>query len=223
MKKLLTFLLLLLPLFVFAQESKLTMVRYSQDQNAVNASISIRNNTNEEIKNFRMRITYLNTNNIELDYKDIKIAEPIAPKKTKEFKIGGFGWNEGYYFYKSRRDYYGANRPFKVKTELLGYNEVENNAEQEDEFGLNRKNDAFDEGAMFFTIFIILSAIFFIFNAIPISMAQSRGRNAALWFLLSVVTTPILTIILLLILGDRKDEPMPKQTKKEENYMKNER
>jgi Na+/melibiose symporter-like transporter len=68
------------------------------------------------------------------------------------------------------------------------------------------------------TIIPALIAIFIIgvIFYFPVSMAKSRGRSKIGWFFLSFIFTPILTMIILFLLGDTKEMRLKKIQEEEE-------
>ena len=57
----------------------------------------------------------------------------------------------------------------------------------------------------FLPLLVALVFVLWLYIFLPCSMAVSRGRSAILWVLISVVSTPLLAILLLLALGNAKE------------------
>ena len=54
-------------------------------------------------------------------------------------------------------------------------------------------------------LLLLISGIFF-YLWLPAYMANNRGRSALGWIVLTFLTTPVTTILLLLVLGDSDDK-----------------
>lgn len=219
MKKYIVLLLLsVVSLFSFAQNNAVTMEGFSQGWLDHEATIRLKNNTNEDIENVGFVLTYYDMNGTMLDYKEFAIDVDIAPGMTKAIDIDAFEHNRDASYYKSESK---ITEPYKfdVKFELKGYNmdKDSDDAEVDGFYTKHHKDNDFNAetgmivGGAFLFAFIII-AIGIAINIIPAVMAKHRGRNPILWFLLGIVTTPILTIILLLILGN--------DTSGEEHYVR---
>ena len=93
-----------------------TMVRYEQNWNDTEGTLSLRNHTKQTIRNVRFRL-----------YID------IAPSMTRRVDIPAFEARRNYSYYKSTSLYDG--RRFNISFKLLGYNE--SYPDQNTEKGLN--------------------------------------------------------------------------------------
>jgi type VI protein secretion system component VasK len=51
-------------------------------------------------------------------------------------------------------------------------------------------------------IVLLILAYFLLFPILVAKAARNRGRSGALWFLLSLLISPVLTVLLLLAMGD---------------------
>ncbi len=49
---------------------------------------------------------------------------------------------------------------------------------------------------------LVVLAYIFLFPMLVAKAARERGRSGALWFLLSLLISPLLTLLLLLVMGD---------------------
>lgn len=209
MKKYIVLLLLsIVSLISFAQNNAVTMEGFSQGWLDYEATIRLKNNTKEDIENVGFVLTYYDMDGTMLDYKEFAVDVDIAPGMTKAIDVESFEHDRHASYYKSEAM---SSQPYKfeVKFELIGYNmdEDSDDAKADGFYAKNHKDNDFDTetglilgGTLLFVLVIL--AIGIAINIIPAVMAKHRGRNPILWFLLGIVTTPILTIILLLILGN---------------------
>lgn len=195
--------------FSFAQDNTnaVTMEGFSQGWLDSEATIRLKNNTDEYIENVGFVLTYYDMKGNMLDYKEFAYDVDIAPGMTKAVDIVPFEHDRNASYYKSEAMRSQPYR-FDVKFELKGYNMEEDadDAEVDESYTEHHDNDDGDkEGFLIFAgaIFIVLLmlSICIALCVIPAVMAKRRGRNPVLWFLLGIVTTPILAVILLLILG----------------------
>ena len=170
----------------------------------------MKNNTDTPIENVVFQITYLNITGQPIDYKDYYKAVSIAPGKTRRIEIPAFQHERSYSYYKSEADYVTPHR-FKIRFELTGYNikspkDNGKGAEKSLETG-----DFIDRMGPIFGLSMAIFALGIVFGlyVIVAVMANKRHRNAVLWIILSFITTPLLVIFILLIIGkayDRNNE-----------------
>ena len=189
----------------------ITMVSYEQGWIDSKGTLALKNNTNEDIHNITYRITYLDMKGRALDYKDLTSDIEIAPGLTKKVNINAYEHDRGYSYYLSEADYSNPQR-FKIKFELIGYNTDEptyERASATDSYLTETDSNLPD----FFAtsgIAIIIALIIGVFvlgiyvgmYVLVAVMANKRHRNAALWGLVSLFATPLLTIIILLCIGE---------------------
>ena len=203
MKKLLTLLFLLCSMSVFADinnKDAVTMENFEQRWLDHESTIALKNNTNETIHNVSYRITYLDMNGKELDYSDYTSTIDIEPGMVKKTDLPAYEHERFYQYYKNAEEY--TNHPkFKVAFELKDYN-FEDDQQEDVEYG---RGECLSPLAII--IPIILLAIFLFAIAIGLYvlagiMAKRRHRSVALWVIISILTTPILAIIILLCVGD---------------------
>lgn len=98
-----------------------TMVRYEQNWNDTEGTLSLRNHTKQTIRNIRFRLCYFDMSGTLLDYKDYyKTDIDIAPSMTRRVDIPGFEARRNYSYYKSTSLY--EDRRFKITFKLLEYN-----------------------------------------------------------------------------------------------------
>ena len=111
-----------------------TMVRYEQNWNDTEGTLSLRNHTKQTICNVRFRLCYFDMSGTLLDYKDYcKTDIDIAPSMTRQVDIPAFEARRNYSYYKSTSLY--EDRRFNISFKLLGYNE--SYIDQNTEKGLN--------------------------------------------------------------------------------------
>ena len=109
-----------------------TMVRYEQNWNDTEGTLSLRNHTKQTIINVRFRLCYFDMSGTLLDYKDYyKTNIDIAPSMTRRVDIPAFEARRNYSYYKSTSLY--DDRSFNISFKLLGYNESypDQNTEEE--------------------------------------------------------------------------------------------
>lgn len=99
----------------------ITLEKYSHDGGRYEAALSFKNNTNQVIKSFKGRIIYLDMKGNMLDYVDINQAISIEPGYVKGVEMKGYGWDNGYGYYKSKVSYSHPERKYQVKFELKSY------------------------------------------------------------------------------------------------------
>lgn len=98
-----------------------TMVRYEQNWNDTEGTLSLRNHTKQTIFNVRFRLCYFDMSGTLLDYKDYcKTDIDIAPSMTRQVDIPAFEARRNYSYYKSTSLY--EDRRFKITFKLLEYN-----------------------------------------------------------------------------------------------------
>ena len=196
MKKAFILLFVLLPFYVMAIDD-VSMEAYEQPYGE-RASISLKNNTNEPIRNVSFLLNYLDAKGNPISYEEFSIKIDIAPGKTKMIKISGPGLLDFYSI--GSKGYHGDAKGYKVTYELQRYN-LESNETNE------ANTDNVESIPSHITpTFSIFESIFFILFFIGIfvlvgAMAKRRNRNPILWVFLSFIFTPILMILLLAIIG----------------------
>lgn len=197
--------------FSFAQvnENDITMVSYEQSWMDREGTLALKNNTDREIHNVSFRITYLDMAGNPLDYEDFEEDVDIAPGMTRKLDISAYERDRHYNYYESEA-FPGESHSFKIKFELKDYNGIIDD-DSDDEFtDVMRSYKDVSEGIM--STFLNISIAVFLFGLFIIGawiglyvltavMAQNRNRSAVLWIILSILSTPVLAIILLLVLG----------------------
>ena len=187
-----------------------TMLDYEQSWSDNTGSLSLKNNTDMPIENVVFQITYLNMTGQPIDYKDYYKAVSIAPGKTRRIEIPAFQHERSYSYYKSEADYVTPHR-FKIRFELTGYNIKSPKDNGKGAEKSLETDDFIDRMGLIFGLSIAIFALGIVFGlyVIVAVMANKRHRNAVLWIILSFITTPLLVIFILLIIGkayDRNNE-----------------
>ena len=197
-KAVLIFLVSLMTTTLFAfNADDVTMVSYEQEWSDTDGSIALKNNTNEDIHNVVFQIVYVDKADKDLDYKVFHKVVTIAPGMTKRISIPAFERGR-YYYYES--DGLESLSAFKVKYELKGYNTTLSDVDDE---LTNLDKDKY----WTYPILAIIFVLFFIgvwigLYVLVAVMAQKRHRSVAVWVLLSIIASPILIVIILLVIGN---------------------
>ena len=192
----------------------ITMESYEQGWLDSEATLALKNNTKEEVKNVVFQITYLNMSGKELDYEEYSRRVSIAPGKTRKVDIPAYEHERWYHYYKSKGAA-GGSPAFKVKFLLKDYNVEEKSTESKDNvlpisrYDYNRSTDS-EQSISDVLIYPILAIIFVLFfigvwlglYVLVAVMAQKRHRSVAVWVLLSIIASPILIVIILLVIGN---------------------
>ena len=200
--------LFIMPAITVAKNLKedVTMVSYEQRWLDNNGTLALKNNTNEEIRNVVYQITYLDMSDNPLDYEEFTSEVQILPGMTKKIDIPAYEHGRFYHYYKTK-DEFSDHPAFKIEFKLKDYNVDDNAIEAANSDGAVSTDD---EVSPLFSL-TLLALIIFIIGAyvalylVAAMMAQKRHRNVVLWILLSWIASPILTIIILLFIGDNKD------------------
>ena len=195
-------------------EKDITMVSYEQGWLDSRGTLALKNNSSEEVKNVVFLITYLDMSGNELDYEEFSKRVNIAPGMTKKLDIPAYEHSRDYHYYKSE------NRPsgspaFKIKFQLKDYNVEEEVTKKKDDLPFGKYDYDWPSGNGGLNLIIaIVGLLFFISIIVGLYvlvavMAQKRNRSVVVWILLSLITTPVMMIIILLAIG------------KNENYIEN--
>ena len=223
----LVFLALLFFMSLFAESSKnvpaVTMVSYEQSWLDTEGTLALRNNLNEDIHNVVFQIIYLDMSDTPLDYEEFSKKVDIAPGMTKKIDIPAYEYARHYHYYKTKDEFH--NPAFKIKFKLKSYNEREvvDVPAVEDTGELNEEADDLKVGEGLSDILalgtgLVAWGFLIVFFVIAISvglyvlvavMAQRRNRSVVAWILISLIATPLLSIVLLLFIGkDRNAGPI---------------
>lgn len=184
-----------------------SMESYEQRWLDTEGTLSLKNNTAEDIHNVVFVIKYLDMNGKQLDYKEYKRNVEIAPGLSKKVDIPAYEYERSYSYYKSEARY-GEPHKFKIEYELKGYNitpEEADSIDVDEDFGVAA---GYSMGAIAFAIVLVLFIIgisigMYVLVAV---MAQKRNRSAVIWLLLSFIATPLLIIVILLCIGRSRDD-----------------
>lgn len=209
-----TILSLIFFVYSFAQVTgtEVSMVSYEQGWLDSRGTLALKNNTSENIHNVTFQITYLDMSGNALDYEEFYKEVEIAPGMTKKIDIPAYEHSRDYHYYKSE------NRPsgspaFKINFELKDFNKVETVEKAdgvESDYSISsykdssKKDDEPSAEMILLGLAIILIILGFVVGmyVLVAVMAQKRKRNVVIWILLSIVTTPFLMAIILLVIGD---------------------
>ena len=195
------------------KDNAVEMVEFEQRAYDSNSSVSLKNNTTEDVHNVTFQITYLDMKGRELDYKEYSEAIEIEPGKTKKLDIPAYERGRLYEYYKNREPY--MDHPtFKVKFELKDYN-TEGFQSEEDEMmaEYDKLLDRDDHGlpkSSFSGYGVLLPIVLgiIVFGAyigcyfLVMSMARNRNRDVAVWLIVAIIGSPLLAIVILLLAGD---------------------
>lgn len=210
-----TILSLIFFVYSFAQVTgtEVSMVSYEQAWRDSYGTLALKNNTKEQIHNVAFLITYYDMSGNEVDYKEYTREVEIAPGMTRKVDIPAYEHSRSYHYYKSDGLY--DNTSFKIKFSLTDFNLTEENLDDDvddsyEESSSNyrsnysRDDDSPSPGMILLILAIILICLGFVVGmyVLVAVMAQKRKRNVVIWILLSIVTTPILMAIILLVIGD---------------------
>lgn len=184
-----------------ASKDSVEMVSFTQKFPVDEATIALKNNTNQTIHNITFTLEYLNMKGVQQDYKTFNEEVEIAPGMTKSIEIPGYDTEHNAEYYKTTTSY--SDFPhFKVNYKLDAINSEEPAKERSIS---KNSNEIFtpDTSSVGMLVVFIFLGIFGLMQAVVIYMAQKRGRNAAGWFLLTLIFTPIPIAVVLLLIGSK--------------------
>lgn len=202
-----------LPYVAFATnkdlEKDITMVSYEQSWLDYKGTLALRNNTNGTIKNVNFVIKYFDMSGTELDYKEFFKEVEIYAGMTKKIDIPAYEHSRHYHYYKTKDEF--GHPSFKIKFLLRDYNintENEDSIKQSYNYNIETDDNNYKDNDPSLLSFISFSITLLIIIGITIGlyvlvavMAKNRNRNVAIWILLSLITTPLLMVIILLAIG----------------------
>lgn len=204
MKKITFLLMMLVALCAHATspsvQNAVSMVDYEQRWSDNEGTLTLKNNISETIKNVQFRLTYFDEDGNQLDYSDFDCPTDIAPGMTRQLDVEAFNHDRQYNYYKS--DGFGSSgKSFDVKFEVLGYNQPDE-SRYDDEDGSYREPHYGSMAILGLFLLLFLGGIYIGLYVLVAIMAKKRKRNVALWVIISLFATPLLTIIILLFVGD---------------------
>ena len=190
-------------------ENDITMVSYEQSWLDSKATLALRNNSSEEVKNVLFLIIYLDMSGNELDYEEFTRRVSIAPGMTRKLDIPAYEHDRNYHYYKSE-NMPGGSPSFKIKFKLKDYNvedevveeSIDDNPFSTYDYDSSSGNEGGYVSIIASLLFISITIGLYVLVAV---MAQKRNRNVVVWVLLSLFVTPLLMIITLLVIGDNKN------------------
>ena len=142
-----------------------------------------------------------------LDYEEFNEKVVIAPGMTKKLDIKAYEHGRNYHYYKSK-NMPGGSPAFKVKFLLKDYNVEKEAINSISIFGENdEKSDGVEAMSLILAIVIVLIVLGATIGAYVLVaiMAKERNRSVGGWILLSLLATPILMIIILLVVGKNEE------------------
>ena len=193
-------------------EKDIIMVSYEQGWLDIYGTLALKNNSNEEIRNVVFMITYLDMSGKEMDYEEFTKDVTIAPGMTKKLDIPAYEHSRNYHYYKSEGSISGSSPSFKIEFKIKDYNignetadTVPTNPVYKHDYQQSGNNIGASEivNILMFLLCISVTIGLYVF---VFFMARDRNRNVVVWVLLSFVTTPLLMVFSLLIVGkDHRD------------------
>lgn len=220
MKKLFLFILFIVQVaFVSAVDNEVSMVSYEQNWLDGQGTIALKNNTDKEVTSVSFMITYLDMNGNQLDYKEFKKSVNIKPGLTKKINIEAYEHSRNYSYYKSEAAFSNPKK-FDVKYKLLSvnfYNKVENGQTTRSknnvitegfEKGISEQEETESEEGNYIYMFVLMFAItaYLGLFALIAAMANNRNRSAIGWVVFALFFNPIITIIILSIIGESSSD-----------------
>ena len=222
MKKLLYLFLFLLPLTVWAQpENKeaIQMVSYEQKWSDYDGTLSLKNNTDKEICNIHFRIRYYEMNGTEMDYREFSSRECIAAGMTKKIDIEAYEHSRHYSYYNSESSPISPHK-FKISFELLDYGSEGKSTQIVDGEEVNYMEGAPMRGVdnykisdnsltkddISLIIFVIVIGLILLGITVGLYilvavMAKNRNRSVIGWIILSIIVSPLIIALILLVVG----------------------
>lgn len=220
MKKLFLFILFIVQVaFVSAVDNEVSMVSYEQNWLDGQGTIALKNNTDNEVMSVSFMITYLDMNGNQLDYKEFKKSVNIKPGLTKKINIEAYEHSRNYSYYKSEAAFSNPKK-FDVKYKLLSvnfYNKVENGQTTRSknnvitegfEKGISEQEETERKEGNYIYMFVLMFALtaYLGLFALIAAMANNRNRSAIGWVVFALFFNPIITIIILSIIGESSSD-----------------
>ncbi len=205
-----------IPTKAFAAESDIpgvSMTGFEQSYLSLEAYISLKNNLPDTIYSVTYSIEYLKMNNTPMDYEEYTAKVMIPPGRTKRVELPAYGYDSNYEYFKSSR---GLGLPlFKVNYKYISSSDINPKAPTADTVNIvndkaNISNQNSDKSSLLskfpivsislLIIILIIGAYIGLYVLVAV-MAKHRGRNPAIWILLSLLASPLLIAIILLAIG----------------------
>ena len=186
-----------------------TLVSYEQNWSDLYGTLALKNNTSETIHSVAFQMTYLDMQNTPMDYRDYKVDVTIEPGLTKKVDIDAYEFQRSYAYYKSE-SLSSSDKKFKIKFKLTAINSkaIDGAARNlNEDSGATEATEAEKSSHGFLNVIstqeliVIVYAALFVMVAV---MARQRQRSAWSWVLGSILITPIIAMILLLICGNKE-------------------
>ena len=189
--------LLMVAVISFAQEvTGVRMIGYEQSYLDRKATIALKNETDETIRNVSFQLIYSDMSDQPMDYKDFHEKVEIEPGMVKKLDIEAYERMRNYEYYKSASEY-GSHQKFKVQFKLKAVNEPSF-------LDIDPDDTFFYFGMLILAVVLVLGNIG-LFMIVGF-MAKRRSRSVLLWLLISLFITPFLCIFVLLAAGDSSKE-----------------
>lgn len=193
----------------------ISMVSYEQSWLDSKGTLALKNNTNEEIHDVVFQIVYLDMSGNPIDYEDFTKAISIAPGMTRKLDIPAYEHSRYYHYFKSE-NMPGGSPAFKIKFQLKDYNVKNDPIEKANNINSDNNQNNVKEQInineiskiniiILFVAVLVMSGICVFMYILVAVMAQKRNRSVVIWVFLSLIATPLLMILILLVIGKNED------------------
>lgn len=193
----------------------ISMVSYEQSWLDSKGTLALKNNTNEEIHDVVFQIVYLDMSGNSIDYEDFTKEISIAPGMTRKLDIPAYEHSRYYHYFKSE-NMPGGSPAFKIKFQLKDYNVKNDPIEKANNINSdNNQNNVKEQinineiskinTIILFVAVLVMSGICVFMYILVAVMAQKRNRSVVIWVFLSLIATPLLMILILLVIGKNED------------------